>query len=105
MSDGKRRILLVDDESHILKTLGKHLELAGFDLTVAVDGKDALAKMDTEQIHLVILDLMLPKRSGLEVCSTLRQHARYEHIPIILYSAIPTTAPVSGPRNSGLDSE
>ena len=86
MSEGKPRVLLVDDEPDIILTIGKRLEVAGFELLVATDGEEALAKAQ-ENPDLIILDLMLPKRSGLDVCSTLRKDSRYETIPIILYTA------------------
>ena len=86
MAESKKRILLVDDEPDILLTTGKRLEIAGFELLTAEDGEQALQKAQ-ELPDLIILDLMLPKRSGLDVCATLRKDNRFDKTPIILYTA------------------
>lgn len=86
MGEGKRRVLLVDDEADIVKTLSKRLEVEGFDVLVASDGEEALTKARTEHPDLIILDIMMPKRIGFEVCATLRQDERFRHTPIILYT-------------------
>ena len=80
------RILLVDDEPSILKDVGKRLELAGFTVLTAVNGAEGLAAAQREQPDLVILDLMLPKLSGFEVCSQLRQDPRCRRIPVIIFT-------------------
>ena len=83
-----RRVLLVDDEPDILATIGKYLELEGFEVVKAVDGEQAvaIATDGAQLIDVVILDLMLPKQSGLQVCEALRRHQRSAGIPIILYT-------------------
>ena len=81
------RILLVDDEPSIIKMVGKRLEVEGFVVTVAADGQEGLAKAQADQPTLIILDLMLPKMNGYEVCTMLKQDIRYQKIPIILFTA------------------
>ena len=81
------RILLVDDEPSIVKMVGKRLEVEGFQVLVAMDGQEGLNKAQTERPDLMILDLMLPKMNGYEVCSALKHDARYQNIPIILFTA------------------
>ena len=81
------RILLVDDEPSIVKMVGKRLEVEGFTVTVAMDGQDGLAKAQAELPDLIILDLMLPKINGYEVCTMLKQDVRYQKIPILLFTA------------------
>ena len=83
----KLRILLVDDEPSIVKMVGKRLEVEGFDVLIAMDGQDGLAKAQAEHPDLIILDLMLPKLNGYEVCTMLKQDARYQKMPIILFTA------------------
>ncbi len=83
----KHRILLVDDEPSIVKMVGKRLEVEGFDVLIAMDGQDGLAKAQAERPDLIILDLMLPKLNGFEVCTMLKQDTRYQKIPIILFTA------------------
>jgi len=81
------RILLVDDEPSIIKVVGKRLEVEGYQVLIAVEGQEALAKAQTEHPDLIILDLMLPKLNGYEVCTMLKQDTRYQHIPIMLFTA------------------
>ena len=83
----KPRILLVDDEPSIVKMVGKRLEIEGFDVLVAMDGQDGLTKAQAEHPDLIILDLMLPKLNGYEVCTMLKQDTRYQKIPVVMFSA------------------
>ena len=83
----KRRILVVDDEPSIVKMVSKRLEVEGFDVLIAMDGEEGLAKAQTESPDLIVLDLMLPKINGYEVCGQLKQDARYQKIPIMLFTA------------------
>ena len=84
---GKPRVLLVDDEPSIVKMVGKRLEIEGFDVLVAMDGQEALTKAQGERPDLIILDLMLPKLNGYEVCTMLKQDTRYQQIPIVMFTA------------------
>ena len=81
------RILLVDDEPSIIKMVGKRLEVEGFEVLVAMDGQDGLKKAQTDNPELIILDVMLPKLNGYEVCTMLKQDARYQKIPVVLFTA------------------
>ena len=83
----KHRILLVDDEPSIVKMVGKRLEVEGFDVVIAMDGQEGLAKAQAEHPDLIILDLMLPKLNGYEVCTMLKQDTRYHKVPIVLFTA------------------
>ena len=83
----KPRILLVDDEPSIVKMVGKRLEVEGFDVAVAMDGQEGLSRAQADRPDLIVLDLMLPKLNGYEVCTMLKQDARYQRIPIILFTA------------------
>ena len=87
MSDKKLRILLVDDEPSIVKMVGKRLEVEGFEVSVAMDGQEGLQKAQSQQQDLIILDLMLPKLNGYEVCGILKRDSRYEKIPVLMLSA------------------
>jgi two-component system response regulator VicR len=78
------RILVVDDEPPIVDLLAYNLKRAGYAVLVAHDGEEALAVAHREQPDLVILDLMLPRLDGLEVCRTLR---RERDVPIIMLTA------------------
>ena len=85
--DKKVRVLLVDDEPSIVKMVGKRLEVEGFEVLVAMDGQEALKKVQTDLPDLVILDLMLPKLNGYEVCTMLKEDTRYQKIPVVMFTA------------------
>ena len=77
-------ILLVDDEDSVQKLLSYPLERDGFRVLAAKDGEEALEKFASEAVDLVVLDLMLPKLDGLEVCKRLRAQST---VPIIMLTA------------------
>jgi len=81
------KILVVDDETDILDLVSFHLERAGFSVLKAKDGETALSILWDENIDLLVLDLMLPGVSGLEVLKTLRENKRTESLPVILLTA------------------
>jgi len=83
----KAKILLVDDEESIVEMVRKRLEASGYDVVVAMDGQEALDKARKENPDLIILDLMLPKMNGYEVCTMLKQDEQYKKIPILLFTA------------------
>jgi DNA-binding response OmpR family regulator len=78
------RILVVDDEARIVEVVKAYLEKEGFEVLTAMDGETAIKVFKDEIVHLVVLDLMLPKLSGEEVCSKLRA---ISDIPIIMLTA------------------
>ena len=84
----KSKILIVEDEENILDTLQLNLDLEGYALETAVDGEIALSKFDEFQPDLVILDVMLPKKSGYDVCREIRG---FSNVPILFLSAKGTT--------------
>ncbi|MBI2873490.1 MAG: response regulator transcription factor [Firmicutes bacterium] len=79
------RILIVDDEESILRLLSFNLEKEGYESIFARDGLEALEKARAEDPDLIVLDLMLPKMDGLEVCRRLR--ADKVEVPIIILTA------------------
>lgn len=84
MEQIKRRILLVDDEPSIIKVISKRLETSGFEVIVAMDGAEALAKAESERPDLIILDLMLPAIDGYQVCSHLKREKGSQGIPVVV---------------------
>ena len=83
----RRSLLLVDDYEDAREMYAEYLAGAGFDVTSAVDGEDAIAKARSARFDLVILDLALPKVDGITVIETLRRSAGTERVPIIVLSA------------------
>ncbi len=84
MDDHSARILLVDDERSIQTLLSYPLRKEGYDVVQATDGREALDRFEEETFDLVVLDLMLPKIDGLEVCRRLRTRSS---VPIIMLTA------------------
>jgi two-component system alkaline phosphatase synthesis response regulator PhoP len=81
----KRHILIVDDEEHLADALAHNLQFEGFSTTVANDGEEGLQLARTIQFDLVILDIMMPKIDGIEVCRRLR--ATGSKVPILFLTA------------------
>jgi len=79
------KILVVEDDESITLGLEMNLEAEGYDVTIAVDGDDGLARALGEHFDLVILDVMLPRKNGFEVVRTLR--SRGQTVPVIMLSA------------------
>ena len=80
----KTRILVVDDELSIIKFLRANLEARDYEVLAAMDGAEALQAIEMELPDLVILDIMMPKMDGFEVCRRLRE---WSQIPVIMLSA------------------
>jgi len=80
----KKKLLVVDDEEILLKGLRYSLIQEGYDIDTAVDGIEALDKVNRNDYDLVVLDLMLPKMDGLEVCRKIRETSM---VPIIILTA------------------
>jgi DNA-binding response OmpR family regulator len=83
----KQKILAVDDEPDALELIEFNLKAAGFDVSTAEDGKEALKKARQILPRLILLDLMLPQIDGLEICKALRRDPATAAIPIIMLTA------------------
>jgi DNA-binding response OmpR family regulator len=81
------KILVVDDESDVLDLVGMSLRNSGYSVITAETGAAALAKSRSELPSLIILDLMLPQMSGLEVCKVLKKDPATSQIPVIMLTA------------------
>ena len=80
-------ILVVEDEDALSTLLQYNLEKEGYDVAVAMDGEEALTQVSERLPDLVVLDWMLPKVSGIEVCRRLRQRTETRNVPIIMLTA------------------
>jgi two-component system phosphate regulon response regulator PhoB len=80
-------VLVVEDEDALSTLLQYNLEKEGYDVTVAGDGEEALILVDERLPDLVVLDWMLPKVSGIEVCRRLRSRPETRNVPIIILTA------------------
>ena len=82
-----RNILIIEDESDVADLLEIGLRKAGFKTTAATDGATGLQKARDNRPDFIVLDLMLPKMSGLEVCRILKGDAATAHIPVLMLTA------------------
>ncbi len=80
----KTHVLVADDDQAILRFLHANLKARGYEVTTATDGKEALDTVEREPVNLIILDIMMPKMDGIEVCRRVREWSK---IPIIMLSA------------------
>jgi two-component system KDP operon response regulator KdpE len=80
----KKKILVVDDDPAILRLLSTNLKARGYEVITATDGEESLEAMQKDFIDLLILDIMMPKVDGVEVCRRIRE---WSDIPIIILSA------------------
>ena len=82
----KTRILIGEDEPNVLKVTKARLEHEGYEVLTAVDGEAVLDRVRHERIHLILLDIKMPKLNGLDVCRALKRRAATADIPVIVYS-------------------
>ncbi len=81
------KILIVDDEPNILISLEYLMQREGFDVAVARDGLQAIAAIEADPPDLVLLDVMMPGKTGLEVCQQVRAQDRLRDVRIIMLTA------------------
>jgi len=79
-----KTILVVDDDPDIVDYLASYLEDQGFEVSTANRSSSALAAMDEVQPDAVILDVVLPGKSGLDLLVTIRQHSQWSEVPIVV---------------------
>ncbi len=83
----KERILIVDDEEDILELVQYNLEREGYNTLCATSGEQALRMIDSDDIDLMVLDLMLPGINGLEVARSIKRDPMKTHLPIVMLTA------------------
>ena len=88
MPDTKGTILLIDDEAGIRKVVSLRLAKEGYEVLTAENGEEGLRIAEERVPDLVLLDIMLPKMKGREVCARLKANARTSNIPVIVLSAL-----------------
>lgn len=82
-----QKVLLVDDEPDILELLKYNLEREGYQVTTALNGRDAIKAAKTNKPDLIVLDIMMPGMDGVEVCNQLRQLPEFKHTLITFLTA------------------
>lgn len=86
VSENKNTILVVDDDLEILSFVSKQLQ-KNYKVITATNGKEALERLETESVNLIVSDVMMPEMDGFELCKSLKDDINYSHIPIILLTA------------------
>ena len=88
----RKKILIVDDEPHILMLLQDNLEMADYEVVSASDGLEALEQVKQTSPDIIILDVGMPKMNGWDVCETLKKSPETQHIPVIFLTAFAQNA-------------
>jgi CheY-like chemotaxis protein len=83
----EKKILVVDDEPDVRNFLSACIQDAGFIVDSAVDGQDALEKIEKEIPDLMTLDMVMPRKSGIELIRTLRKNEKWSKLPVIVITA------------------
>ena len=96
----KGRVLIVDDEVDVVELLSFRLRMRGCEVLKAYDGEEGLQLAKKENPDLILLDIKLPKRDGVEVCRALKSDPRYQRIPVVLISA--SSAQIHGQKEVGM---
>lgn len=82
-----KKILIVDDEIDVVEVVTVLLEHEGYEILKAYDGQEALDVIENVTPDLIILDIMIPKIDGVEVCKRMRKQEKLNEIPIVMFSA------------------
>ena len=98
-----KKILIADDEPSIVAALEYLLRQSGHEVHVARNGEDALCLVEAHVPDLVLLDVMMPKKSGYEVCTRIRERPEWRHIKVVMLSAKGRDAEVSKGLSMGAD--
>lgn len=102
-AQGKPRIVIADDNPQILELLEAYLEPLGAQVITTADGQATLATVERERPDIVLLDVMMPKRSGFEVCRSIKDDRRLRDIPVILITALNEFGDMERARECGAD--
>lgn len=103
MAADKRKVLIADDEPNIVTALEFLLKRAGYDVRCATSGDEALALVESYAPDLVLIDIMMPGKSGYEVCQRMRERPEWRHIKIVMVTAKGREAEVSKGMSLGAD--
>lgn len=97
------RILIADDNQQNCELLEAYLASEPFEIEMAFDGQDALDKVAKQHPDLILLDIMMPRMSGYEVCKQLKQNPATKDIPILMVTALNEMGDIEKAVNAGCD--
>ena len=98
-----KRVLIVDDEANIVAALDYLLRRSGYEVSVAATGDEALRQVEAFSPELVLLDVMMPQKSGYEVCRRIRERPEWAAVKIVMLSAKGREVEVSKGMSLGAD--
>ena len=98
-----RKVLIADDEPNIVTSIEYLMTRSGYEVAVARNGEEALALVESFRPDLVLLDVMMPRRSGYDVCRQMRERPEWRHIKVVMLSAKGREAEVSKGLSLGAD--
>ena len=90
MSDadpGPIKVLVIDDSNTIRRSAEMFLRQAGFEVILAEDGFDALAKISDHQLRVIFVDIMMPRLDGYQTCAIIKNNAQYRATPVIMLTS------------------
>lgn len=99
-----KKVLIADDEPNIVTSLEYLMQKSGYEVKIARNGDEALALVESFRPDVVLLDVMMPRRNGYEVCQQIRERADWQHIKIVMLSAKGRDAEVNKGLSLGADS-
>ena len=97
------RVLVVDDNPQNLELIVAYLDALSVQVDTACDGEEALEKVAQADYQLILLDIMMPKMSGFEVCPKLKSDPRTRHIPVVMVTALNELGDIERAIASGAD--
>ena len=100
---GKRKVLIADDEPNIVTSLEYLMLRSGYEVRIARDGDEVLALVESFHPDVVLLDVMMPRRNGYEVCQKMRERPDWRQIKIVMLSAKGREAEVNKGLSLGAD--
>jgi DNA-binding response OmpR family regulator len=98
-----KKVLIADDEPNIVTSLEYLMTKRGYEVKIARNGDEALALVASFLPDVVLLDVMMPRKSGYEVCQQIREHPDWQHIKVVMLSAKGREAEVSKGLSLGAD--
>lgn len=96
-----KKVLITEDDKFLQKILKIKMEKTGFAVTVAEDGEDALNKIKTDLPDVVLLDMVMPKKNGIDVLKELKADGRSKNIPVIMLSNLTQNEDIQNAMKTG----
>ena len=100
----EKNVLVVDDSATVRKFISVSLSMQGFKVVTACDGMDALEKLPSENVDLIITDLNMPNMDGFELIRSLRENPQYRDLPVIILSSLNDTVSKETGSKLGIES-